>query len=77
MIQALLRRALSKRSTRTGYAAGGYVGPASNYQPAGYLHHGEYIYRDADGTVWHVQQHPDGDTRTQLTQDDLLEGDDE
>lgn len=61
MIRAL-RRLLNKR-----YARGGIVhSGAADYQPAGIIHHGEYIYRDADGTVWHVQQHPDGDTRTQL-----------
>lgn len=66
MIHALLRRILGSQPTPTGYTAGGHIGPASKHQPAGHLHHGEYIYRDADGTFWHVQQHPDGDIRTRL-----------
>ena len=50
----------------TRYAQGGHVGPSSKYIPAGTIHHGEYIYRDRDGIVWHVQQHPNGDIRTPL-----------
>ncbi len=66
MIRALLRRLRCGLRPRRGYAAGGYVGPGSKYQPAGYLHRGDYVYRASDGTFWHVQQDPDGDTRTQL-----------
>ena len=54
----------------TGYAQGGHVGPPDKYMPAGVIHYGEYIYRDRNGTVWHVQQHPDGDTRTPLNAED-------
>ena len=50
----------------TRYAQGGHVGPPNKYMPAVAIRHGEYIYRDRNGTVWHVQQHPDGDIRTPL-----------
>lgn len=77
LTRALLRRILGRQSNQTGYAAGGYTGPGSEYQPAAYLHHGEYVYRASDGTFWHVQRHTDGDTRTELSPADFLEGDDE
>lgn len=66
MIRALLRLLRCGRALRHGYARGGYTGPGSKFQPAGYLHRGEYVYRASDGTFWHVEQHPGGDIRTQL-----------
>ena len=54
----------------TRYAQGGHISPANKYMPAGVIHHGEYIYRDRNGAVWHVQQHPDGDICTPVNVED-------
>lgn len=66
MIRALLRLLRRGRGEHPGYGFGGYTGPAPEGQQAVPLRHGEYVYRASDGTAWHVQQHPDGDIRTQL-----------